>query len=84
MAAFLGWPIEQFVRRHTEATYTVACTGFAPGFAYMTCDDPAFDVPRRKSLRLRIPAGSVALGGKFGGIYPTDSPGGWHPSDTRR
>ncbi|UWU25408.1 urea amidolyase family protein (plasmid) [Rhizobium sp. CB3060] len=77
VANHLGWSVEEVVRRHTQATYTVAFTGFAPGFAYMTCDDPAFDVPRRQSPRVRIPAGSVALGGKFGGIYPTDSPGGW-------
>ncbi|PDT44510.1 allophanate hydrolase [Sinorhizobium fredii] len=77
VAEFLGWSVEELVRRHTEATYTVAFTGFAPGFAYMTCDDPAFDVPRRKTPRVRIPAGSVAIAGKFGGIYPTDSPGGW-------
>ncbi|ESW94511.1 biotin carboxyl carrier protein [Mesorhizobium sp. LSJC268A00] len=77
IAAILGSSVEEVIRRHAEATYKVAFTGFAPGFAYMTCDDPAFDVPRRKSPRLRIPAGSVALGGKFGGIYPSDSPGGW-------
>jgi KipI family sensor histidine kinase inhibitor len=77
VAEILGWTVEEVVRRHTAATYTVAFTGFAPGFAYMTSDDPAFDVPRRKSPRVRIPAGSVALGGKFGGIYPSDSPGGW-------
>lgn len=77
VAALLGWTTEEVIRRHTATTYTVAFTGFAPGFAYMTCDDPAFDVPRRKSPRVRIPAGSVALGGRFGGIYPADSPGGW-------
>lgn len=77
VAEILGWTVEEFVSRHTEAIYTVAFTGFAPGFAYMTCDDPAFDVPRRKSPRVRIPAGSVAIAGKFCGIYPSDSPGGW-------
>lgn len=77
VAAILGCTINELIERHTEATYTVAFTGFAPGFAYMTCDDPGFDVPRRKSPRVKIPAGSVALAGKFGGIYPSDSPGGW-------
>jgi len=77
VAAILGCTINELILRHTEATYTVAFTGFAPGFAYMTCDDPGFDVPRRKSPRVKIPAGSVALAGKFGGIYPSDSPGGW-------
>ncbi|WP_027229611.1 urea amidolyase family protein [Phyllobacterium sp. UNC302MFCol5.2] len=73
----LGWSVDNLIDRHTAATYTVAFTGFAPGFAYMACDDPAFDVPRRKSPRARIPAGAVALGGKFGGIYPSEGPGGW-------
>lgn len=77
VAAMLGCTINEVIERHTNATYTVAFTGFAPGFAYMTCDDPGFDVPRRKSPRVKIPAGSVALAGKFGGIYPSDSPGGW-------
>lgn len=77
VAQHLGWTVEELIRRHTQATFTVAFTGFTPGFAYMTCDDPGFDVPRRMSPRVRIPAGSVAIGGKFGGIYPSDSPGGW-------
>lgn len=77
VAEHLGWDTAQVIRRHTEALWTVAFTGFAPGFAYMTCDDPAFDLPRRPSPRVRIPAGSVALAGRFGGIYPSDSPGGW-------
>lgn len=77
VAGHLGWSVAELIRRHSAATFTVAFTGFAPGFAYMTSDDPALDVPRRTSPRTRIPAGSVALGGKFGGIYPADSPGGW-------
>lgn len=77
LAGLFGCTVEEVIRRHTEATWTVAFTGFAPGFAYMTCDDPRFDVPRRKSPRVRIPAGSVAVAGKFGGVYPADSPGGW-------
>jgi KipI family sensor histidine kinase inhibitor len=77
VAAHLGLTREELITRHTAATYTVAFSGFAPGFAYMTCDDPLFQVPRRASPRVRIPAGAVALGGSFSGIYPTDSPGGW-------
>ena len=77
VADLLGWTVEDVIRRHTEALFTVAFTGFAPGFAYMTCDDPGFDVPRRESPRVRVPAGSVAVAGRFGGVYPSDSPGGW-------
>ncbi|MFB9122557.1 5-oxoprolinase/urea amidolyase family protein [Paraburkholderia dipogonis] len=77
VAESLGWTVDEVIRRHTDATYTVAFTGFAPGFAYMTCEDQSLDVPRRKSPRVRIPAGSVALAGRFSGVYPSDSPGGW-------
>jgi KipI family sensor histidine kinase inhibitor len=77
VAKHLRCSIAELIRRHTAAVYTVAFAGFAPGFDYLTCDDPLFDVPRRQSPRTRVPAGAVALGGKFAGIYPTDSPGGW-------
>jgi KipI family sensor histidine kinase inhibitor len=77
VAELLGWSVEELIRRHADATYSVAFTGFAPGFAYMTSDDIAFNVPRRKTPRVRIPAGSVAIAGQFSGIYPSDSPGGW-------
>jgi KipI family sensor histidine kinase inhibitor len=33
--------------------------------------------PRRAEPRLRVPAGSVGIGGKQTGIYPAASPGGW-------
>jgi len=77
VAEILGWSVETLIERHTKALYTVAFTGFAPGFSYMVCDDAELNVPRRSSPRKRIPAGSVALAGQFGGIYPSDSPGGW-------
>ena len=34
-------------------------------------------MPRRATPRTRVPAGAVALAGRFCGIYPTASPGGW-------
>ncbi|MDO5103899.1 MAG: urea amidolyase family protein [Lautropia sp.] len=77
MAEHLGLSVAALIERHTKAIWQVAFTGFAPGFAYMTGDDPLFDVPRRASPRTKIPAGSVALAGRFCGIYPRSSPGGW-------
>ncbi len=77
VAAILGCSEAEVIRRHTGAVHTVSFTGFAPGFAYMSSDDPGLDVPRRKSPRVRIPRGSVALAGRFSGVYPTESPGGW-------
>ncbi|MET0416209.1 MAG: allophanate hydrolase subunit 1 [Actinoplanes sp.] len=77
VAAHLGITADEVVARHTGAAWTVAFAGFAPGFGYLTGDDETLDVPRRAEPRTRIPAGSVGLAGRFSGVYPTDSPGGW-------
>lgn len=52
--------------------------GFQPGFAYLDGLPPALHLPRRANPRKRVAAGSVALGGGYCGIYPSDGPGGWH------
>ncbi|WP_271982787.1 urea amidolyase family protein [Pseudoclavibacter terrae] len=77
VAELLGISADEVVRRHTNSTFTVGFVGFAPGFAYLTGDDPLLDVPRRSTPRTRIPAGSVALAGTYSGVYPRESPGGW-------
>ena len=51
--------------------------GFMPGFPYLGILPKALDSPRKKTPRLRVPAGSVALAGLQTGIYPIESPGGW-------
>ena len=33
--------------------------------------------PRLETPRARVPAGSVAIGGEWTGVYPRASPGGW-------
>jgi KipI family sensor histidine kinase inhibitor len=35
-------------------------------------------MPRRATPRTRVPAGSVAIGGAQTGVYPCETPGGWH------
>jgi len=77
VARILSISPEEVVRRHTDSEYTVAFTGFAPGFAYLTGGHPSLNVPRRTTPRTRIPAGSVGLAGTFSGVYPQASPGGW-------
>jgi KipI family sensor histidine kinase inhibitor len=68
----------EVVRRHHEAVYVSAFCGFAPGFAYLTgLPDDLADVPRLASPRTRVPPGSVALAGRWCGVYPGASPGGW-------
>ncbi|WP_429158236.1 5-oxoprolinase subunit PxpB [Aeromonas media] len=67
----------ELVARHSGGDYRVYFLGFQPGFAYMGGLDPALAVPRRREPRLRVPAGSVGIGGAQTGIYPAASPGGW-------
>lgn len=68
---------DEVVARHTAVEYRVAMIGFAPGFPYLLGLDPALAMPRRRDPRQRVPAGSVAIGGKQTGIYPNELPGGW-------
>ncbi len=77
VAAHTGLSEAEVVARHTGSPWTVAFAGFAPGFGYLTGGDPRLEVPRRETPRTRIPAGSVGLAGRFSGVYPHDSPGGW-------
>jgi KipI family sensor histidine kinase inhibitor len=69
--------IEDVVKRHCAANYVVYFLGFQPGFAYLGGLPESLATPRRAEPRLRVPAGSVGIGGKQTGIYPAASPGGW-------
>ncbi len=77
LVELLKMTADEIVMRHSSCEYTVAFTGFAPGFAYLSGGDPRLTVPRRSSPRMRVPAGSVGLAGEFSGVYPKVSPGGW-------
>jgi KipI family sensor histidine kinase inhibitor len=77
VAAQTGLSEAEVITRHSAATYRVAMLGFAPGFPYLLGLDPALAVPRRVDPRMRVPAGSVAIGGSQTGIYPQALPGGW-------
>ncbi|WP_200173712.1 5-oxoprolinase subunit B family protein [Tomitella cavernea] len=77
VAAATGLARDEVVGAHTGTEWTVAFTGFAPGFGYLVGGDPRLEVPRRPTPRTRVPAGSVGLAGQFSGVYPRPSPGGW-------
>ena len=72
-----GLSVPDFIAAHTGATYRVAFLGFTPGFAFLTGTPPQLQMPRLSAPRTAIPAGSVALGGPWAGVYPLSSPGGW-------
>lgn len=72
-----GLGVPELTRRHADARYEVAFLGFTPGFGFLTGTPPELRMPRLDTPRARVPAGSVALGGPWAGVYPLDSPGGW-------
>lgn len=73
-----GFAREDLIQCHADTIYDVAFCGFAPGFAYLTGLDPALHMPRLDAPRIRVPAGSVAIAAAYTGVYPRESPGGWH------
>lgn len=73
-----GLTVSEVIQRHSEHEYRVYALGFVPGFAYLGDLDPALVLPRRESPRTRVPAGSVAIAAQQTGIYPFETPGGWH------
>jgi inhibitor of KinA len=68
---------EEVVRLHAGGSYRVYMLGFVPGFAYMCPVDSRIAMPRRPTPRVRVPLGSVGIGGIQTGIYPAETPGGW-------
>ena len=69
--------VPEAARIHAATLYQVAFCGFGPGFAYLARVGEQRSVARRDSPRTEVPAGSVALGGRYTAIYPWPSPGGW-------
>jgi inhibitor of KinA len=67
----------EVVRLHAGADYTVHFLGFAPGFPYLEGLPAQLATPRLPVPRKRVPAGSVAIGGRHAGIYSVETPGGW-------
>lgn len=70
--------VTEVIRIFTSVEYRVFMLGFLPGFAYLGKLDERLVLPRREIPRQRVPAGSVAIAGRQAGVYPLDSPGGWH------
>lgn len=69
--------VPQFIAWHTNVQWTVAFTGFVPGFGYLVSKVHTVSIPRLSTPRVKAPAGSIAMADRFTGIYPHESPGGW-------
>ena len=77
VARHTGLRPQEVVAAHAGAEYLVYFLGFTAGFAYMGGLPDALAIPRLRTPRQRVPAGSVAIAGRQTGIYPHPSPGGW-------
>ena len=77
VARHTGLTVAEVTAAHEASRWEVAFCGFVPGFAYLVGGDPRLEVPRRSIPRTVVPAGAVALAGRYSGIYPRPSPGGW-------
>ncbi|MGH9398739.1 MAG: 5-oxoprolinase subunit PxpB [Thermoanaerobaculia bacterium] len=73
----IGVSPEELARRHAAASYRVAFLGFAPGFAYCVGLPVELHAPRLATPRTRVAAGTLAIGGRYTGVYPAETPGGW-------
>jgi KipI family sensor histidine kinase inhibitor len=58
--------------------FSVAMLGFLPGFIYLDGLPEELQIPRKSIPDKYVQSGSVAIGGKYLGVYALDSPGGWH------
>jgi KipI family sensor histidine kinase inhibitor len=77
VAEYASMSTEEVVALHSSKDYIIYMLGFLPGFPYLGGLDDRLHIPRLAKPRVRIPAGSIAIGGAQTGIYPLDSPGGW-------
>lgn len=78
IAASKGISTADVIRIHSAREYTVYMMGFTPGFPYLGILDERLIMPRLETPRTLVRAGTVAIAGSQTGIYPLDSPGGWH------
>jgi KipI family sensor histidine kinase inhibitor len=73
-----GLTPSQVIEIHSSAVYRIYMIGFMPGFAYLGGLDPRIATSRRTEPRLKVPSGSIMIGGEQAGIVPMEMPSGWH------
>ncbi|MDH4567057.1 5-oxoprolinase subunit PxpB [Pseudomonas sp. BN414] len=78
LAQSAGLDIANWVGIHAQASYSVACVGSMPGFAYLAGLSEDLATPRRATPRMSLPKGSVIIGGEQAGVMPCTAPSGWH------
>ncbi|MEP7706129.1 5-oxoprolinase subunit PxpB [Paraglaciecola sp. 25GB23A] len=78
LATAKGLSRQEVIELHSNTDYLLHMLGFSPGFLYLGGLNPLLVYPRKAIPSARVPAGSVGIGGDQTGIYPQETPGGWH------
>jgi inhibitor of KinA len=68
---------KEVIELHSHPDYHVCAIGFTPGFPYLSGLPEKLHTPRRPTPRVKVPAGSVGIGGMQTGVYSLPTPGGW-------
>lgn len=78
VVAHTGLTVDEIVERHAAPLYPVYALGSHPGYCYLGGMDPRIATPRRKVPVLKIPGGSVSIGGVQTGVSASAGPSGWN------
>ena len=78
ISQFSGLSQKEIIQLHTGTSYRVYMVGFLPGFPYLGVLPKPLQLPRQTQPRVKVAKRSVGIAGLQTGIYPADSPGGWH------
>ena len=73
-----GFQKEEIISKLIALDFSIAMFGFLPGFLYLSGLNPSLHVPRKRVPSKYVSANSLAIGGRYLGLYSLDSPGGWH------
>ncbi|MEM1216864.1 MAG: carboxyltransferase domain-containing protein, partial [Bacteroidota bacterium] len=68
----------QVITQLCQRTFSVAMFGFLPGFLYLAGLPSNLHLPRKSIPAKYVEANSLAIGGRYLGLYAVPSPGGWH------
>ena len=69
--------VSEITKLHAQKLYRVYFIGFLPGFLYLGGLHELLFFERKSNPRVQVAKGSVAIGGKQTGVYPSESAGGW-------
>src|SRR5205085_2409680 len=78
VAGACGITEEEVIEIHASQIYEVWMLGFLPGFPYLGPLPSRLQLRRKEFPNPQVLAGSVAIAEEYCGMYPFESPGGWH------